>query len=156
MPGAVATYSFAITPDSTSFGGTVTFTVKGLPAWATYTFSPSTLSPTGGAQLVLLNVQSPAVTALTNIPPRRGPMEPDLPWFDLPWFALILLPTLGSRVVRRKLDARLLAAILLVTGIGGGLLMGCGLELHPATYTLTVTAASGPLQHTQTVTLTLQ
>jgi hypothetical protein len=58
---------------------------------------------------------------------------------DLPWFALIRLPTLGSRVVRRKLDARLLAAILLVTGIGGaGLLTGCGLELHPAMYTLTV------------------
>ena len=80
----------------------------------------------------------------------------------VPALALLLLPALGFSRVRRKLGARMLTLILLVAGLGGaGLLTGCGtsngFQLQPqSTYTLTVSAASGSLQHTQTVTLTVQ
>ncbi len=155
-PGTVATFNFALSPDFGSYASTVNLAVTGLPAGATYSFSPSTIASTGGAQPVVLSVQTPKATAKNGSAPL-SPMER-----GAPVLALLLLPGLGFRRVRRRLGARMLTLILLVAGLGGaGLLTGCGtsngFQLQPqATYTLTVTATSGSLQHTQTVTLTVQ
>ncbi len=155
-PGTVATFNFALSPNFGSYAGAVNFTVTGLPAGATYSFSPSTIAATGGAQPVVLSVQTPKATAKNGSAPL-SPMQR-----GAPALALLLLPGLCFGRVRRKLGARMLTLILLVAGLGGaGLLTGCGasngFQLQPeSTYTLTVTATSGSLQHTQTVTLTVQ
>jgi len=80
---------------------------------------------------------------------------------------LILLPALGSRKLRRKLRRKLgkhmLTLIVLSVGLAGAVVLtGCAtgsngfLLQQPSTYTLTVTATAGNLQHSQTVKLTVQ
>ena len=70
--------------------------------------------------------------------------------------ALLFLPLLSKRRVREKLKGRMLLMVLLMAGLTTTL-TGCGSGVGPPqTYTLIVTAASGTLQHTQTVTLTVQ
>lgn len=157
-PGATATYKFAISPQFVTFAGSVNFTVSGLPSGATAVFSPSSLSATSGAQNVTLSVLTPVVTARSNSAPPGNPASR-----RLPLLALLLLPALGSRRFRRRLGTPLLTLVLLLGGLGAAAtLTGCGtgptgfLLQRPGTYTMTVNAASGSLQHTQTVTLTVQ
>lgn len=71
--------------------------------------------------------------------------------------ALLLLPFGMKRSLRKKLNGRILPLLLLMAGTTAAM-DGCGthngLPLQsPQTYALTVTATSGTLQHSQTVTL---
>jgi hypothetical protein len=54
---------------------------------------------------------------------------------------------------RRRLQMLLLLA---VCGVGLSLLNGCGGGSQPTTYTITVNATSGSLQHSTTFSLTVQ
>ena len=142
-PGQPATDTFTVTPGSGTFTSTITFSVSGLPAGATSTFSPATFaagSPGGTVQLTV----TPAQTASLN---RTGGIV----------FALLLLPLVSFRRVLRKLgSARLLTSVLLLTGLG--FMTGCSNNwsiIQPASksYTVTITGTSGPVQHTTTFTL---
>jgi large repetitive protein len=148
-PGAVASYSFGLSPLSGSYAGPVNFTVTGLPAGATASFTPSSVAVDGGATPVVMTVQTASATAHNRNPFSRGIV-----------LALLLLPFVSKRSVREKLNGRMLLMLLLMGGLTATL-TGCGaptgsLLQSPQTYTLTVTAASGTLQHTQTVTLTVK
>jgi hypothetical protein len=75
--------------------------------------------------------------------------------------AFLGLPFVFSRKLRSKMPARLLLMVLLVSGLACAAgLIGCGgaATSTPAakTYNLTMTATSGSIQQSQTVTLTLQ
>jgi len=74
--------------------------------------------------------------------------------------ALLLLPLVAKRSVRKNMKGRMLLMVLLMAGLTATL-TGCGssngfLLQSPQTYTLTVTATGGTLQHTQAVTLIVQ
>jgi hypothetical protein len=74
--------------------------------------------------------------------------------------ALLLLPFSMKRTVRVKLKGRMLLLALLLAGMTAAM-SGCGssngfLLQSPQTYTLTVSATSGTLVHSQTVTLNVQ
>ena len=74
--------------------------------------------------------------------------------------ALLLLPFGMKRRVREKLKGRMLLLVLLLAGMTAAV-TGCGASngfmlQSPGTYTLTVTASSGTLQHSQIVTLIVQ
>jgi hypothetical protein len=147
-PGAVATYNFGLTPLSGSYAGPVTFTVTGLPAGAMASFTPSSVAASGGAQTVTMSVQTAVAVAHSNgYPLGRGVV-----------LALLLLPFVRMRSVREKLKVRLLLMVLLLAGMTVAM-SGCGssngfLLQSPQTYTLTAT--SGPVQHSQTTTLIVQ
>jgi hypothetical protein len=156
-PGTVATYSFGLAPLFVSYAGAVSFTVTGLPAGATATFTPSTVAIDGSAQTITLSVQTPKPIA-QNRAPYPSPFN-----HSLPLLALILLPVLSSRNKRRKLGTRVLTLIVFSAGLAGAVVLtGCGsgsngfLLEQPSTYTLTVTATAGNVQHNQTVTLAVQ
>ena len=151
VPGGAATYTFTIAPPYGSYGGPVTFTITGLPAGATASFSPAVIAANAGPQSITLAVQTAQPLARND---RQSPFRK-----ELPLTALLLLPLMSSCKLRRRWNSRLLMLALLVAGLGGStLLSGCGAEQsgQPASYTLTVTATSGQEQHSQTVTLIVQ
>jgi CSLREA domain-containing protein len=155
-PGNVAAYTFQLSADFGSYASAVTFSVTGLPPGATATFTPTSVAADGGAQTVVMSVQTRQALAHEQAPVRPfGPRQ-------IPLLALLLLPMLGSRETRRRLGSRLLMVVLLVGGLAAVTGMtGCGssngfLLEQPATYTLTVTATAGTLVQSQTVTLQVQ
>jgi CSLREA domain-containing protein len=149
-PGAAAIYNFALAPLYGSYPGPVSFSVTGLPAGATASFTPSTVAVGGGATPVVMTVQTASAVAQNhNILFGRGIV-----------LALLFLPFAAKRRVRAKLKGRMLLLVLLMAGLTATL-TGCGsqngfLLQSPQTYTLTVTVTSGTVQHSQTVTLIVQ
>ncbi len=145
-PGAVATYSFSLSPLYGTYASPLSFTVTGLPASATASFTPSTVAANSGAATVVLSVQTSATIAQNNPSPLGRGIA----------LALLLLPFGVKRSLRRKLNGRLLLVLLLLAG-GTAAMSGCGSNHGPQTQTLTVNATSGALLvHSQTVTLTEQ
>jgi len=155
-PGATATYDFTVTPSLATFPLAVTFTVSGLPQGATYTLTPSSIAAGSGATPMTLVVQT--INPLAQLHSRGTP------WMGLTVPLLLLLPFAGVKrtsdvVERPRRTPRLLLLVLLVSGLVGTL-AGCGaggfFGSPQQTYNIVVTATSGPVSHTQTVTLMIQ
>jgi large repetitive protein len=157
-PGTNAVYTFSISPSFGSYVGPVTFTVSGLPPGATATFSPATIAANGGPQTVTMTVQTADAQArneLSGSPLGRTAIPAGL--------ALLLMPLFGVRRLRRAARAKILMLLVLLGGLAGAAatLSGCGggngFSLQPPqTYTLTVTATSGSIVNSATVTLNVQ
>jgi hypothetical protein len=149
-PGAVATYSFSLSPLSGGYPGPVGFTVTGLPANATATFTPNSVAANAGPTTVGMTIQTPSAVARnsSNLLGRGIVL------------ALLLLPFSTSNSMRKKLKGSKLLTVLLLVGITATV-TGCGSSngfvlQKTQTYTLTVTATSGTTQHSQTVALIVQ
>jgi hypothetical protein len=158
LPGGTAVYTFTLSPvSSTTFPAAVTLSVSGLPTGATATFSPATLAAGSGSTNVTLTIQLPAMTSRLRPINHLGH---ELAPFAL---ALLLLPFAGRmRRAGRKLGRGVSLALLLLLGLGSMVgLTGCGSSngyfIQPQqTYTVTVTGTSGALEHSTTVTLTVE
>lgn len=157
VPGNAATYSFQITPVSGVYPSTVNFTATGLPPGAAVAFSPAMIPVSGGAQTVTVSIQTSATTAVALLKsPIRG--------FAPIALGLLLLPFAGARHLRQS--SRRLArlgpfALLLAVGSLTIGVAGCGagngfFGQAKKTYTVTITATSGTVQHSTAVTLTVQ
>jgi len=157
QPGAVAQFALDVAPLSGNYNLPVVLTVTGLPAGATASFNPATVTPGSSSAASVLSVQTASLTGAL-VHPHDDPSN------HAPWLAaLLLLPLLRVRTFRRKLSqlpksARLLllglvalSSLLPLSGCGGGYF-----GPQPQTVTLTVTGTSGPLQHFTNVTLTIQ
>jgi hypothetical protein len=146
----VASFPIVITPIGTgTLAGAITFKVDGLSLGSTATFSPSTVAAGSGTTTVVMNVQLPGKAALE---PHVGPFSRG----GLPLLlSMILLPfSLGNRARRWKnLAVLALVALSLAVGLNG---CGGGGSLKPNSYSLTVTAGSGPLSHTANLNLTVK
>ena len=149
-PGAVATYSFSLSPLNGAYPGAVSFNVTGLPTGAMASFTPNSVTANGGATPVTMTVQTAAATAQNRgLLLGRGIV-----------MALLFLPFLGTRKVREKLQGKMLLLVLLIAGLTATL-SGCAsnngfLLQKPQTFTLTVTATSGTVQNSKAVTLIVQ
>ena len=163
-PGGSATFAFTVTPLSpaTTFPTAVNLSASGLPAGATYSFSPATVAEGAGATAVTLTVQLPQ-TASNKEPPggigekltsRMAPLA----------LGLLLLPFAGRMRNAGKRLGRAASALLLLAAamIAVPGLSGCGSTNNitgptqqPQTYTVTVIGTSGTLSESTTVTLTV-
>jgi sugar lactone lactonase YvrE len=155
LPGGTATYALSIGPSAgTVFPGPITLSVSGLPSGAIATLTPQTLPAGSGLSTVTLTIQVPQQTAALNHDLRLvGPA-----------LALLLLPFVGrirrSRKALRNLSLSL--ALCLVGGVAMLGLSGCGarntgyLGVGQQTYTVVITATSGNLSHSTSVSLTVQ
>jgi len=145
-PGGVGNSILTVTP----WGGmnsAISFACSGLPPNATCSFSPKTVTPSASAATTQLTI---AVSAQASV--VRPNSRPYLPVTGLAIAACLLV---WGR--RRQLGGALVILLL----VDAGLLSGCGGTAgggggggSPQSYTMTVTATSGTLQQTTTVTLT--
>ncbi len=147
-PGMSATFSFTLGAASGSFPSPITLSASGLPAGATCSFSPATVTP--GADSV--------TTALTLQTASSAPAALATGWGSI---ALLLLPFFASRRMRRVLrQTPLLTVALLLFTLGSVAgLAGCGTSgqvVQPQSYPITVTGTSGTISHSVTVTLIVQ
>jgi hypothetical protein len=179
MPGGTAVFTFTVSPvDGSTFPAAVTLTLSGLPAGATYSFSPATIAAGAGATVVTLTIDIPQTEAdakpLTLHPGAQlamngnggtsggqaGGVAGRLAPFSL---ALLLLPFAGRlRRTGKRLGRRMCALLLLAAGMAAVAGMsGCGstsgfFAQQQQSYTVTLTATSGGLSHSTTVTLTVE
>jgi hypothetical protein len=150
--GQVASYTFSVAAPA-GFAGNVNLNGSGLPAFATCSFNPASLTITGGTTPTSVLSVATASQALLQ---RDTSIQ-----FAGAFFGALMVLVLPGR--RRKLVARIACSLLFAAA---GLLLvaasGCsgGGSAPPAseagTYTITVTAVSGTVTHTSTVTLIIQ
>lgn len=135
-----------------NYPGTVTFSAAGLPSGASISFSPDAAAANGGTALIRVSLQpAPQKTALNG--ERLGSLA----------LAVLMFPVAASKRIRRS-SRRLLAVVILLLGglVAATSLSGCGYNGNgffgqgPNTYTITITATSGTIQHAVHVTLQVQ
>ncbi len=162
LPGGTATYTLQVSPTgASSFPSAVALSLSGLPAGDSYTITPATIAAGSGATTVTVTITTTKNVAMV-MPMNTG--NGRLPF--LPVTFAMMLPFFGTRRSRRLLrklprnmlmlllGAILLTGTLAMTACGGG---GNGFfKDSPQTYTLTVTGTAGSLQHSQSLTLTVQ
>ncbi len=157
-PGASGSTTLSITPLG-GFSSAVTFACTGLPSLASCSFAPATVTPSGGAVTTTLTIATAAPSSNVRRVPGAGGWNP---------VASLLLGLLVAWRVRRfrKLAVVRLGICLVALVMAGWGLTGCGGGSGPSTptspgtpagtSTITVTATSGTLSHTTTVTLVVQ
>lgn len=148
QPGGQGTLGVTVTP-ANGFNSAVSFACAGLPASASCSFAPQTLTPAGNAASTQLTVTSTAAARGG----RYGP-APLLPGVA---FGICLFLVDGRK---RRLGLQLLLALLTLLGMGwiaacgGG--AGGGQTTQPIQATVTVTATSGTLQQSSSFVLTIE
>jgi hypothetical protein len=151
--GGTATYTLTVSPTYGVYPGEVTFSASGLPPASAADFTPATIAANGGQQTVTLQVHTSQMAAAEQ---KDNPFERGGTGLVL---GFLLLPLLGARRMRNSRLGRGMLLLLVVLAGSAGLvsLSGCGSNNgHSVQSTITVTATSGTVQHTQTVALTVK
>lgn len=159
--GQTASFTITATPGVGGFPNSISFSASGLPSASSATFNPTSVTPGATAATTTLSV---ATTARGALPPssRRPPQNtPQFAFWSFALATILLGLILFGRDSRQRRFAPamfiMVAALLAISGCGGG-----GTAPPPPTGTpagtsiITVTATSGSLVHTTTVTLTVQ
>ncbi|HEY5330397.1 MAG TPA: MBG domain-containing protein [Acidobacteriaceae bacterium] len=155
IPGAIVSYSFNVAPVNGTYPSSVSFAASGLPPGATAMFSPSSIAASGGPQTVTVAIQTSTAIIANNSSNSLPPIT----------FALLLLPLAGVRRFRKsgKRMTRMACMLLLLGGgaLATAALSGCGANngffgQSQKAYNVTITATSGAVSHTATVTLDLE
>jgi hypothetical protein len=158
-PGSQVSVSLTVTPQN-GFNSLVSFTCSGLPSGATCSFSPTTVTPSGGnaaTTQLIISVSASSASALPASKRNRDSLFPGA--------ALALTDVLFAFARRRSLRGSLylIIALGMLAGIaacgGGGAANGSGGSnrggVNRVTSLVTVTATSGSIQQTASITLTV-
>ena len=137
------TVGLTVTPIS-GFNSAVSFACSGLPSGSSCAFTPATVTPTAG----------PGTTAFTvNVPFKSSALRPNSTPL-LPGTTIALALCLFGWRKRRAVRVVLLLAIGIV---GLSMVTACGTTPSgPTTANVTVTATSGTISQTTTLSLTMQ
>lgn len=127
--GVNAVYVVTVTPQGGAFTNPIALSISGLPANASATFSPATLTPGSTAATTTLTIPTADLDALLTQPARKG-IAPVLACLC----GMLLLP------LRRKKRALSGCLVLLIALIAIASTTGCGTAAK--SYTFTVTGAS--------------
>jgi sugar lactone lactonase YvrE len=166
-PGGAAEYTLAIVPTSgTEFPAPITLTVTGLPSGASALIGPSTWTQlTGTSWSFPANTAVPSVTMTVQLPRTSASLDRTPPFSRPrpPLFLGVLLLPFAVRLRRTAQRLHRLASLLLLISAAMAAvvgLSGCGSSGYfgqqEKTYNIVVTATSGTLSHSTTVTLTVE
>jgi P pilus assembly chaperone PapD len=156
-PGSPATYTVTLTPVGGSFASPITFTCSGAPANASCNLSPASATPGRNPAniTVTLGTSGSTVAGPSRIFPdgEHRPFFLSLEFLGLMGLVLMLATGKAWRTGRWRMLP--VTGLLLFLGACAG---GTGIAPHtnqtaPGTYTITVTATSGKLQHSLPLTL---
>lgn len=162
--GQSANYTLGTATVGGAFTGNVTFTNSALPVGVTATFNPASVAPGSSTVLTL------TTTSRSSLPLIRTPFNPGSPvrplWLICGLLTALLVTLTLAKFARPSVRRRLIPigafAILLISA---GYLSGCAGNGFPkigaagtptGTFPVTVTATSGSVVHTTTVTLIVQ
>ncbi len=159
VPGGTATFTLNIGPSvGTVFPAAVTLSLSGLPPGATGTLSPSTLPAGSSLSSVTLTIQLPQTAALHEEHLRNLRLAGALS------LALLCMP-LAGRMRRAGRRLSYLLCLLFIVALSAGAIVGlagCGAKdtgyfgQQPQTYNISIIATSSSLQHSTSVTLTVE
>lgn len=145
VPSSTAVISVAM---QNGYSQTVSFTCSGLPANASCSFAPASLSATGTTTLtVLVNRSTSALRSPFGM--ASGVMAA----------SLLALPFAFRRKSRLAVRRAAGAMMLLLLLVGAATLSGCGSSnpvTPPSTSTVTVTATGGSVTHSSTISVVVQ
>ena len=155
LPGTTVVYTLQVTPQvASTFLYNVSFSTTSLPAGASASFSPVTLSAAGKTAQVTMTVTTSAIAANSTSP---------TPFARLPLALGLLLPFFCARRIKkrlRKLPQRLGLMLLAMLGlaVAAGLsgCSGAGLfATRKMPYAITVTATEGTVSRSTQVPLAI-
>jgi hypothetical protein len=149
-PGQSGSVTISVTPLN-GFNAAVSFSCSGLPTGASCSFSPATVTPSGGPVSTTVTITAPSATAA--LPTGPAPLLP-------PSVLVLSLGGLWWKMRRRWLSLCVLVAfaagLCLLNGCGGGSSSGAPANTTPpATSAVTVTATAGSAKYTTTLSLTI-
>jgi hypothetical protein len=158
VPGRQTSYEITITPINNVFTNSINFTASGLPARTSLVFNPPNVTPgalpANSALVVSTSNGDPYVPNQSRIPttPLHGPLIV---------FATVVLSWFGFRRHHRR-NAWVFVFVILVCAEVG--ISGCvgaassfkSLSTPIGSFQVTITATSGSLQHSASVTLIVQ
>jgi len=149
--GNAASFTFAVQSQGAALASPITLASSGLPTGTTTTFSPTYLPPGGSITTFTLTIQTTKPTTSAII---RG---------QLTALAILLLPLLplAQRSRRGFMGALCLVLVVFAAGCGDRIYTTSQTSAAPTSYPIlvsgTATSPTGSvLQHTATVTLTIQ
>jgi len=163
LGGYTTGYTFTLTPvvpagTTSAFAGPIVFSLSGFPPGTTASFSPSTVAAGQTTATITLTVKPPPIVQAHLDPANNPKTKPRATHLAPVVLALLVLPFALTR--RRRASSLFLWLLLCVSAIG---LTGCVTDASSGYYganaqtsTLTVTAYSGTLQRSTTVTLIVQ
>ena len=160
--GTSATFTINLLPLSGPFANAISLACSGLPALASCSFSPSSVTPGSAAATSTLTISTTAPVAATEV--QRKPW--DFPGTFFIWLgsvlALLAATIAAKRAVKKTAAAFTFSALVICAG---ATLMACGgggtnhTSAQPGTpvgtYTITVTGSSNQLQHSVTIQLSV-
>jgi hypothetical protein len=159
-PGQSASYTINVGSSFGAFTNPVSLACSGLPSLSSCSFSSPSVTPGPGSASSTLTIST---TAPSSVFPMFSPRSPRAPFFAL-WFGLLFMFALAAIIAKksgRRLAAELAFAALLICLVSP--IVACGGGNGPknpgtpaGTYTVNVTGTSNQLQHSTSVTLTVQ
>ncbi len=157
--GHPAMIQITATPTANGFPNSIAFSISGLPAGSTASFSPATLTPNGNATPTTLTITEGASAVSVRGAGANFPGGTPMQLLLALWIAAIAgwlyLGLQGHAIpIMKRYSALALFALMLLTG---GILSGCALGVTPSTSAsqVTVTATSGTLTQTFGLSLTV-
>lgn len=164
-PGSTASYTISVAPKGgVGFTNSVSLACSGLPSEASCSFSPASVTPGSATATSTLTIST---TAASSFFPALGPEGPSARLLTF-WLGLLLALAVVAVLARRSgkklvfgfaTCALLICLVAPVVSCGGGG-SGSSAPKNPGTpagtYSVTLTGTSNQLQHSTTVSLTVQ